>query len=310
MLIGYARVSTADQDASIQADRLRAAGCLLVHTETVSGASRKRPELAEAMRIASRGDTLVVTRIDRLARSVSHLLEIIAALKAKGVGFRTLDQPIDTTSPVGNLTLQILGAVAEFERELIRERTRDGLVKARAARRIGKGLRTTSAVTRARIAAARRQGYLDELEASAHLWMPAVERGRPAKSWAALAAELARVHPDGRWTPTKLERAVRRLAGARMANAELLDGRGRREKQAGVIAVIGRWLHDDPALTLGAIRDRLHASGFPTPRGGRPHLWQVSSVGELVRRARLQGVAPARPGKAATAPGSDGSQSP
>ncbi len=295
MLVGYARVSTSDQDARNQADRLTAAGCSVVYRETASGASRARPELAEALRSLGRGDTLVVVKIDRLARSVAHLLEIISDLKERGIGFRTLDQPIDTGSPVGNLTLQILGAVAEFERELIRERTRDGLARARAARKIGKGLRTHSPETKQRVSISRRRGHFEKLEASAHLWLPTVERLRPNAGWETCARALAKAHPSGEWTAGKLERAVRTMVAAKQASPDLLRPSPRSEKRKGLLEVIGGWLHEDPKLTLSGVRDRLHAGRFRTGRNERPHLWQLSSVGELVRRAREQGLAPPKP---------------
>jgi len=132
-LIGYARVSTEDQNLGPQLDALRAAGCAEVFEEFASGASRARPQLAAALTRVRRGDTLVVARIDRLARSLSHLLAVVEGLRAKGAHFRSLADPIDTSGPSGVLVLQMLGAVAEFERSLIRERTKAGLQAARRA---------------------------------------------------------------------------------------------------------------------------------------------------------------------------------
>ena len=136
VLIGYARVSTEDQLTAPQAEELRAAGCAEIHEEHASGASRSRPVLARLLRRLAPGDVLVVVRIDRLARSLSHLLEVIEGLEAGGAHFRSLGDPIDTTSPQGKFTLQVLGAAAELERALIRERTLAGLRSARAARRL------------------------------------------------------------------------------------------------------------------------------------------------------------------------------
>ena len=118
-LIGYARVSTDEQTTDAQIDALKLAGCKSIHREHASGASRARPELNLALDRCKSGDVLVVVRIDRLARSLSHLMEIIETLDARGAGFRSLGDPIDTTSPQGRFALQILGAVAEFERALI-----------------------------------------------------------------------------------------------------------------------------------------------------------------------------------------------
>ncbi|MDE3081114.1 MAG: recombinase family protein, partial [Paracoccaceae bacterium] len=136
-LIGYARVSTDDQTALPQLQELREAGCGEVLEEHASGGDRRRPVLARLIERLRAGDTLVVVRIDRLARSLSHLLEVIERLEAKGAHFRSLQDPIDTGSPQGKFTLQVLGAAAEFERALIRERTKAGLRAAKAEGRVG-----------------------------------------------------------------------------------------------------------------------------------------------------------------------------
>ena len=159
-LIGYARVSTEDQDLAPQLDVLRAAGCAEVFEEHASGASRARPQLAAALARVRRGDTLVVARIDRLARSLSHLLEVVEGLRARGAHFRSLADPIDTAGPSGVLVLQMLGAVAEFERSLIRERTKAGLAAAKTRGRVGgnPGVRARDPATLARLARSRRAG--------------------------------------------------------------------------------------------------------------------------------------------------------
>jgi DNA invertase Pin-like site-specific DNA recombinase len=126
--IGYARVSTDDQHADVQAERLAAAGCVKVFTDQgVSGALKSRPELDRCLDYLRQDDVLVTVKLDRLGRSVKHLHEIAERLQADGIGLQCLDQPIDTTSAAGKLFFTILAAFAEFERDLIRERTRDGL---------------------------------------------------------------------------------------------------------------------------------------------------------------------------------------
>ncbi|MEO1949043.1 recombinase family protein, partial [Thioclava sp.] len=135
--IGYARVSTDDQILLPQAQALKAAGCSVIREEHGSGGNRARPVLTSILDGIRKGDTLVVVRIDRLARSLSHLLEIIEQLEAKGAFFRSIEDPSDTASPQGKFTLQVLGAAAEFERALIRERTKAGLASARLEGRIG-----------------------------------------------------------------------------------------------------------------------------------------------------------------------------
>ncbi len=136
MLIGYARTSTADQAAGFEAQLrdLKAAGCEKVFAEQLSSVDvANRTELARAIEFAREGDTLVVTKLDRLARSVAHLLDLVDALEAKGVALRILGMAIDTGTPNGRLMLNILGSVAQFEREIMLERQREGIAKAKAA---------------------------------------------------------------------------------------------------------------------------------------------------------------------------------
>jgi DNA invertase Pin-like site-specific DNA recombinase len=137
MMIGYARVSTHDQNLDLQRDALEAAGCEKVYEDKVSGASRARNGLDSTLDALREGDTLVVWRLDRLGRSLKHLIEVVGDLEKRGVGFKSLQESIDTTSSTGNLVFQIFGAIAEFERNLIRERTHAGLAAARARGRKG-----------------------------------------------------------------------------------------------------------------------------------------------------------------------------
>jgi DNA invertase Pin-like site-specific DNA recombinase len=132
-LFGYARVSTRDQDLAAQDAELMAAGCAKVFKEKVSGAKTDRPELAKVISRLEPGDVLVVTRLDRLARSTRDLLNVIAAITDRGAGFKSLkDAWADTTTAHGRLMLTVLGGLAEFERELIRARTGEGRVRAKA----------------------------------------------------------------------------------------------------------------------------------------------------------------------------------
>ncbi len=136
-LIGYARVSTAEQDTALQTDALRKAGCERVFEDTASGAKADRPGLADALAYLRNGDVLAVWRLDRLGRSMPHLIETIGALEARGVGFRSLTEAIDTTTPGGRLIFHVFGALGQFERDLIRERTKAGLSAAAARGRKG-----------------------------------------------------------------------------------------------------------------------------------------------------------------------------
>ena len=137
MQIGYARVSTDDQNLDLQTDDLTKAGCERIFSDVASGAKSERAGLAEAIAFARKGDVIVVWKLDRLGRSLQHLIETVKTLDAKGVGFRSLRESIDTTSAGGKLVFHLFGALAEFERELIRERTGAGLASARARGRLG-----------------------------------------------------------------------------------------------------------------------------------------------------------------------------
>jgi DNA invertase Pin-like site-specific DNA recombinase len=137
MLIGYARVSTQDQTLALQNDALRKAGCGKTYTDTISGSTTERKGLDQALAHLRAGDTLVVWRLDRLGRSLPHLIQTITSLESQGIGFKSLTENIDTTTSGGKLIFHIFGALAEFERNLIRERTLAGLESARARGRVG-----------------------------------------------------------------------------------------------------------------------------------------------------------------------------
>ncbi|MGO7386911.1 recombinase family protein [Rhizobium ruizarguesonis] len=134
VMIGYARTSTTDQKAGLDAQLrdLQAAGCTKIFKEQLSSVANKRPELERALEFVREGDVLVVTKLDRLARSVADLIAITAALKGKGVELRILTMNLDTATPTGKLMLNLLGSIAEFERELMLERQREGIAKAKA----------------------------------------------------------------------------------------------------------------------------------------------------------------------------------
>jgi DNA invertase Pin-like site-specific DNA recombinase len=135
--IGYARVSTSDQDPTLQLDALEKIGCIRVFRDKASGAKTDRPGLSSALAFVRGGDVLVVWKLDRLGRSLPHLIETVSMLDARGVGFRSLTEAIDTTTPGGRLIFHIFGALSQFERDLIRERTRAGLAAALARGRKG-----------------------------------------------------------------------------------------------------------------------------------------------------------------------------
>jgi len=137
MKIGYARVSTLDQNSELQLDALKAAGCEKIFDDKLSGSTADRPGLTEALAYVRPGDSLVVWRLDRLGRSLKHLLAVVEDLEGRGVGFISLQEGFDTTTSGGRLIFQIFGALSEFERNVIRERTNAGLAAARARGRKG-----------------------------------------------------------------------------------------------------------------------------------------------------------------------------
>jgi DNA invertase Pin-like site-specific DNA recombinase len=137
MLAGYARVSTFEQTLDLQRDALTTAGCKESFADTISGSVAQRPGLEKALLFLREDDTLVVWRLDRLGRSLKHLIEIVTALHARGVGLCSLTESIDTTTSNGKLVFHVFGALAEFERDLIRERTHAGVQAARARGRSG-----------------------------------------------------------------------------------------------------------------------------------------------------------------------------
>jgi DNA invertase Pin-like site-specific DNA recombinase len=152
MKIGYARVSTDEQSLDLQLDALKQAGCEKIYQETASGAQSERPQLEELLRHLRKGDVLVIWKLDRLGRSLKHLVTLTSELMEQGVGLQSISDPIDTTTPHGRLTFNLFASLAEFERDLIRERTQAGLKAARARGR--KGGRPTGLSHRAQATAA------------------------------------------------------------------------------------------------------------------------------------------------------------
>lgn len=283
-LIGYARVSTEEQDTDPQLDELRAAGCSLIHEEHASGADGGRPVLARLLWEIRRGDTLIVVRLDRLARSVSHLLAVIEQLEARGAHFRSLRDPIDTTTPQGIFSLQVLGAVAQLERALIAERTKAGLRAARRRGRIGgnPGLRARDPEAIRTARAARDAVYLDGLLAGLDAWLPTVRRLRPQQPWGDVVRVLNR-EAAGVWTAERLRRTVQRLVAEKILEAGLLGRAPRQPADTRLLVLVAGIASAGPALTLQQIATRLEALHERTPRGGTR--WHPSSVRNLLQRA-------------------------
>jgi DNA invertase Pin-like site-specific DNA recombinase len=308
-MIGYAQVSTEHQRTRRQVDELHAAGCSEIREEYASGADRQRPVLAALLRRGlGRGDTLVVVKLDRLARSLEHLLEVVRILEARGAYLRVLGDPIDTATPQGHFMLQMLGAVAEFERALIRERVASGLARAaREGRRGGNpALRARDPAALRRLRHAREDAYLARLQAGADAWLPLVLRLRAeeGRTWdevvRAVNARLAGngAGAEGLWSKPRLVRAVRALArDGLVPDAAGLQGRGRRhtgvarEREA-VLRAVAAIVGESPRATLREIGDRLTGLRCYPPRGGTH--WSTSTIAHLLKAARQAGLVAAR----------------
>jgi len=137
MIIGYARVSTEDQNLDAQITALKEAGAEKIFSDKISGSKRQRPDLDKMLEQLRRGDVVLVAKYDRLARSLTDLLDIVGQIEAQEAGFRSLAEDIDTTTPAGRLIFHVFASIAQFERERIRERTMEGLAEARKKGRIG-----------------------------------------------------------------------------------------------------------------------------------------------------------------------------
>lgn len=288
-IIGYARVSTEDQTTDAQHIELSAAGCDEIVQEHGSGASRARPALARLLDGVRPGDTLVVVRLDRLARSVSHLLDVIEELTLKGAHFRSLRDPIDTTTPQGMFSLQVLGAVAQLERALISERTKAGIKAARAKGKMSgnPGLRDKRPDALAKIAAARRRNYSAKVEMTLDAWLPIVRRMRPDSTWDDIVRLLNHTpgaQPEGPWTVDRLRRAVKWAIGRRLADASLLERASPQAPESRLMTLVAGIAAANPGLTLRDIAAQLERLHERTPRGGSK--WSASSVKNLLDRAR------------------------
>lgn len=287
-LIGYARVSTDEQDTLAQLDALRAEGCLVIVEDKASGGSRDRPNLARALQRVGQGDTLLVVRIDRLARSLSHLLEIVETLRAKGAYFRSINDPIDTSSAQGMLMTQMLGAFAEFERALIRERTRAG-VRAAVARGAKPGnpkMRSRDPVAIAGIRLALKERYLHDLLDGRHRWLPTVERLRPHLPWALVLRQIRAITPPVRsFSERTLVKACRTLVHAGYAEALILEPAPRLPPDTRSARLVADRLNTHPESSLRDLASWLSRDlREPTPRGGLA--WSPEAVRRVIGQAR------------------------
>src|SRR5262249_8121639 len=172
MKIGYARVSTPEPSLALQLNALRKAGCRKVYEEVISGARVERPVLQDLLAHLREGDVLLIWKLDRLGRSLRHLIEVVTDLAQRGIGFKSLQENLDTTTSSGKLVFHMFGALAEFERDLIRERTQAGLVAGRARCRVGgrpRGLSTQAEATALAAETLYREGQLSVRQIAAKL---------------------------------------------------------------------------------------------------------------------------------------------
>ena len=264
-----------------------------MHEEHASGADRTRPVLARLLRDLDPGETLVVVRLDRLARSVSHLLAVIEQLEAKGAHFRSVHDPIDTTTPQGMFSLQVLGAVAQLERALIAERTKAGLQAARRRGRIGgnPGLRARDPAAIRKVRASRDKAHLDGVLAQLDTWLPTVRRMRPDQPWGDVVRMLNRGQAV-QWTAERLRRTVRRLVGEGILEVSLLDRARTQPSDDRLVRLVAGIKAAAPDRTLQQIAAQLEAMRERTPRGGTR--WHPSSVKHLLDQAGRLGLTGAR----------------
>jgi DNA invertase Pin-like site-specific DNA recombinase len=297
MLIGYARVSTDEQDTSSQKEELRAAGCTRIFQDVASGANRERPNLAKALAAVREGDTLIVVRIDRLARSLLHLLQIVEDLQGRGAFFKSLRDPIDTSSAQGLLVTQILGAVAEFERTLIRERTKTG-VRAAVERGAQPGNPKMKARDRAAIAELRighKERYLQELIDGRRRWLPVVTQLRPHHTWPVVLQQIRALTPPVRsFTTRSLVKACRGLVQAGYADPVILEPTPRVAPNDDNMWTVAARLKEHPNTTLEELATYLGRDLNRRTSTGLDR-WSPEAVRRLIKRAQERGLLPSKP---------------
>ncbi|BCH19489.1 hypothetical protein MesoLjLa_63400 (plasmid) [Mesorhizobium sp. L-2-11] len=239
------------------------------------------------------GDVLVVVRLDRLARSVSHLLQVIEDLTDQGAHFRSLRDPIDTSTPQGMFSLQVLGAVAQLERALISERTKAGIIAARSKGRLpgNPGIRERRPEALAKMTAVQKAAYGRRLQSTMNQWLPTVRRMRPDHNWDDIARVLKQRGLD--WTPERLRRAVKWLVTEHLAEPTLLKRASPQPPEDRLMTLVAGISQSNPDLSLRDIAGQLERLHERTPRGSAK--WSASSVKNLLDRARRLGLVPEPP---------------
>tara|TARA_E500000318_G_scaffold111327_1_gene129536 strand:+ start:7738 stop:8661 length:924 start_codon:yes stop_codon:yes gene_type:complete len=291
--IGYARVSTAMQSTDAQVDRLKDYGCSTIFKENISGGETDRPELERAIRSLTKGDKLVVIKFDRLARSLPDLIRTVHRIEEAGAFFESVTDTIDCSTPLGRFFLHILGAVAEFERGLVHDRTIAGLKNARAKGRVGGNprLRRGDPEALASLQNARDSAYFTRISAQATYWLAVVRERRPETPWEDVLRivnfGLAR---DGHkpWTVEKLRRAASRFVSDGLLDPNVMKRAKSTSPNESALQVIAGIVNQAPFLTYEEICRELARVRLPTPRGN--DRWRVSSVKNYIEKARDRGM--------------------
>jgi len=286
-IVGYARVSTDEQDTAAQILELKAAGCTLIFEDKASGASKTRPELARALNKVGQGDTLLVVRIDRLARSLSHLMQIVEGLNHKGAHFRSLNDQFDTSSAQGSLMMQMLGAFAEFERRLIKERTLAGIAaaKARGAKPGNPKMITRDPGAILDLSMSHRDRHLAQLIDGRRAWLPTVERLRPHKTWRNTLLEVQNLkNLDRTFSYRSLIRSCQLLVKSGHARPDILLPTPRSVSKTTVVHKVGYYIKTHPKASLKSIAQWLDEIREPTPGG------KGGWTPEAVRRIKIRGT--------------------
>jgi DNA invertase Pin-like site-specific DNA recombinase len=284
--IGYARVSTDDLHGKAQKAALEAVPCDLIFFEQESGANRERPELARALRVLRAGDTLVVARLERLGRSLIHLLHIMEDLEGRGIAFRSLAEGFDMRTAEGQLMMQQLGAFAEFERKRITARINSGIAAAqkRGVEFGNPRLKAGDKETIKKIVRARDETHVTGLIDSMDTFIPTVRQLRPAKTWPEVADAVSRA-TGVTWTVERLTRSVRRLVVEGMVDRKVLEKapRPRRRRSEELALLVQGLALTNPELSLRGIGSQLEAMKIRTP-AGKPN-WTPASIAHLLKKA-------------------------
>ncbi|AYO75451.1 recombinase family protein [Sphingobium yanoikuyae] len=286
-IVGYARVSTDEQDTAAQVMALKAAGATLIFEDKASGASQTRAELTRALNRVGQGDTLLVVRIDRLARSLNHLLQIVEDLSQKGAYFRSLSDQFDTSSAQGLLMMQMLGAFAEFERRLIKERTLAGVAaaKARGAKPGNPKMIAHDPTAILELKISHKDRHLAQLIDGRMAWLPIVERLRPHQTWRYTLLEVQRLKNLNRtFSYRTLIKSCQLLVNSGHAKPEILLAAPRNSARSSVVHKVGYYLKTNPQASLRSIAQWLDEIREPTPRG------MGGWTPEAVRRIKSQGI--------------------